>query len=354
METAAKTTVYTAKPADNETSKTSRNDKIADILKKLEREFAVQHCKPSTRRSYRNYIREYVHYRTRKNDSLIDEAAVKDYLTWLAVEKKVSSSTQDVAFHALRFFYTHVLERPFDVSKIDAVRAKKSRRIPTVFTQSETSALLEKAFGVYEIIFSLLYGCGLRIRVDCLTLRIKDIDFGQNMIILRDSKFGKSRSLRIPARIVPKLKAHIETAKKIHDQDLAERFGAVELPAALARKYPSAARSWAWQWAFPATSRYEIVIDGVKTQRRHHLHESAVQKVFKAAMLKAKIYKHAGPHTLRHSFATHQLEAGVNIRTIQEMLGHASLETTMIYTHCMRPTSEIQSPLDRLPAEVAA
>lgn len=331
---------------DNKTGKSRHNPRVQAVLDKMAAEFAVKHFRRSTCRSYRNYAIEYMYYRLGKKDQLTDEAAVKDYLTWLAVEKKVSKSTQNVAFNALRFLYLVVLERR--LGEIDAVRAKQPRRIPTVFSREEVAAFLSKSSGVYEIIFELLYGCGLRIEVDCLTLRIKDIDFGQNMIVLRDSKGGKSRSLRIPERTVPKLKAHIETVKKIHDRDLALGFGAVELPDALARKYPSAARSWAWQWAFPATTRYEIVLNGVKNERRHHLHESAVQKVFKAAMLRAKIYKHAGPHTLRHSYATHLIESGENIRTIQEQLGHASLETTMIYTHCMRPGSNVRSPLDTL------
>jgi len=328
-------TSYQQKYTDNKTGKTRHNEKVQTVLDRLDREFAIRHLRPSTRRSYRNYSIEYMYYRLRKNDQLTDEAAIKDYLTWMAVEKKVSASTQNVAFNALRFLYIVALQR--ELGKIDAVRARQHRRIPAVFTREEVIAIFRKLHGVYWLIGSLLYGCGLRIEVDCLTLRIKDIDFGQNMIILRDSKGEKSRSLIIPARSVVPLKSQIADAKKIHERDLSKGFGAVELPDALARKYQSAAKSWAWQWVFPATSRYTIEETG--EQRRHHLHETAVQKVIKTALIEARVFKHAGPHTFRHSYATHLLEAGENIRTIQELLGHSSLETTMIYTHCMRPSS---------------
>ena len=345
METVTQTRTY----ADNKTSKTRHSPKIQAVLDKLTQECAVKHFRRSTVRSYRNYAIEYMYYRLqRKTDQLTDEAAVKDYLIYLAVEKKVSASTQNVAFNALRFLYISVLQRP--LGNIDATRAKDHRRIPQVFTQDEVTRILGRLRGIYHIICSLLYGCGLRIRVDCLTLRVKDVDLDQGIITLRDSKGGKSRALAIPARLVDPLRIQISEAKKIHDQDLSAGFGSVELPDSLSVKYPSAAKSWAWQWVFPATSRYDITIAGVKTQRRHHLHESAVQKAFKSALLAAKVYKHAGPHSLRHSYATHLLESGENIRTIQELLGHSSLETTMIYTHCMRPASNIKSPLDRLPA----
>jgi site-specific recombinase XerD len=182
--------------------------------------------------------------------------------------------------------------------------------------------------------------------VDCLTLRVKDIDFGQRMVILRNSKGGKSRSVALPEKLIDKLKHHLEEVKKIHDRDLSAGFGSVVLPDALARKYPNAGKEWAWQWVFPATSRYTI--EGTGIQRRHHLHETAIQKAVKTAMREAKIYKHAGPHAFRHSYATHLLEDGVNIRTIQELLGHERLETTMIYTHVAHLGSNIQSPLDKI------
>ena len=352
METTTNPTTYEHNPPANRTGKSRHSATVQDLLSRLDNALALGHYRRSTCRSYRGAVIKFIYFRHRTRSQATGGAAISEYLSHRAEHDRISRSTQDIEFNALRFFYLHVLKT--DPGKIDATRARKYRRIPTVLTREEISAVLSKLHGVYRLICSLLYGCGLRIEVDCLTLRIKDVDFGQGRIVLRDSKGGKSRSLPIPAASLEPLRLQVAEAKRIHARDLAHGFGAVELPDALARKYPAAARSWAWQWVFPATGRYEITIDGARTERRHHLHESAVQKAVKAALIEARVFKHAGPHTFRHSYATHLLEDGVDIRTIQELLGHSSVETTMIYTHCAEAKKNVKSPLDRLTERMAA
>lgn len=352
MENVTEPTVYSQYQNTNKTAKSRHSPIVQEIINKINREMAYQHFRKRTCQSYRGAIIKYIYFRQKTRSQAVGGSAIAEYLTYRAEHDHISASTQNVEFNALRFFYLSVLKT--DPGKIDAVRAQKYRRIPTVFTRDEVTAVLAKLRGVYSLICSLLYGCGLRIEVDCLTLRIKDVDFGQGMIILRDSKGGKSRSLAIPEQIIEPLRLHIAEVKKLHDQDLAAGFGAVELPDALDKKYPAAAKSWAWQWVFPAAGLYEITIDGTKTKRRHHLLPDAVQKAVKAALMSAKVYKHAGPHTFRHSYATHLLEDGVDIRTIQELLGHSSVETTMIYTHCAQAKKNVKSPLDKLHALATA
>lgn len=333
---------YRTETADNNATKSGYSK--ADLLRQMERELKLLHRASSTRDSYLYYVREFIDYRHRIHSTLRGNDAVREYLTYLAIEKNISASTQNVALNALLFFYKNVLKA--DIGLIDAPRARKPRKLPVVFTREEVTAILSKLHSVYWLICSLLYGCGLRVKVDCLTLRVQDIDFGQKLIILKDSKGGKSRSLALPDALIEPLRIHLMEVKRIHDRDIAKGWGSVLLPNALARKYPSASKEWSWQWVFPATSRY--IEPKTNIQRRHHLHESAVQKAVKQARIEARIFKYAGPHIFRHSYATHLLEDGENIRTIQELLGHAHVETTMIYTHVAQSPSRVRSPLDRL------
>lgn len=325
-------------------NKTSKSRQIDDLMNNLRREIKTLHLAKSTMASYSYYVRDFIQRRERLHLKIRGNEAVHEYLAHLANDKYISASTQNVALNALLFFYKHV--RKVDIGLIDAPRARKPKRLPTVFTKEEVALLLSKLRGAYWLIASLLYGCGLRVEVDCLTLRIQDIDFGQKLVILKNSKGGTSRAMALPDAIIPKLRLHFEELKKIHESDLSAGYGSVSLPNALDRKYPSAARDWKWQWVFPASSLYAI--EGTNIKRRHHLHESAVQKAIKRALIEAKIHKHAGPHTLRHSYATHLLEEGVNIRTIQELLGHKNIETTMIYTHMANLPTKVKSPLDGL------
>lgn len=334
--------------ANNNTIKSGQTKE--GLLLQMGRELKLLHRSKSTGNSYRYYVSEFINYRNKTHSTKRGEDAIREYLTYLAVEKSVSASTQNVALNALLFFYKHILK--VNVGLIDAPRAKRSQKLPVFFTRDEVAAILSRLHGTYWLICSLLYGCGLRVKVDCLTLRVQDIDLSQKLIVLKNSKGGKSRALALPESLIEPLRLHLSDVKKIHERDLSQGYGSVVLPYALNRKYPGASKDWCWQWVFPAASRY--IEPTTKIQRRHHLHESAVQKAVKQARIEAKIYKQAGPHIFRHSYATHLLEDGINIRTIQELLGHANIETTMIYTHVAQLASKIQSPLDRLIREVKA
>jgi len=275
----------------------------------------------------------------------LGEADVKRYLSHLAMERRVAASTQNQAFNALLFLFREVLVQPLDGLQ-DTVRARRGARLPVVFSQEEVRRLLDAMAGTTKLMAQLTYGAGLRL-MECVTLRVKDLDFDQRRVIVRRGKGDKDRSTLLPASLVDPLKAHLWRVKARHDADLAEGHGEVRLPDALDRKYPNAGREWAWQYVFPSAILSPDREDG--KLRRFHTAESNLQKAVKEALRKSGIPKHAGVHTLRHSFATHLLEAGTNIREIQELLGHAHVETTMIYTHVLREISpRAESPLDRM------
>lgn len=325
--------------ADNEILK-SRH--IAPLLAEMQKKFSLRHFRPSTRRSYAAYVIDFILRKYHDHSMKEGAKAIEEYLSYLATEKHVSASTQNVAFNALLFFYKFVLGK--EVGDVNALRARRTRHLPCVLSREEVSAVLDFSEGVYRLINCLMYGCGLRVEVDCLELRVKDLDFRSRLLTLHDSKHGNSRSISIPESLLGPLQAQIEKVKQIHSSDLAEGWGAVELPDALERKYPSYAKDIGWQFLFPAESRYHAE-NG--TQRRHHLHVSAVQDAFKVALRKAGIHKPAHPHTLRHSYATHLLEDGEDIRKVQELLGHKSVKTTEVYTHVVQKHFA-RSPLDRL------
>jgi len=274
-------------------------DRMRDKLRMLRRSDA-------TADAYCNYVREFILFHGKRHPQEMAENEVEEYLTFLAVKRRVSSSTQGVAFNAILFLYSEVLG--IHLGKIDALRAKRSKRLPVVMTIKEVSAVLDQLRGVYWLICSLLYGAGLRHRVEALQLRVKDIDFGQQQIIVRQGKGDKDRVVMLPVKVADRLKRHLAQVKEIHEQDLRDGWGAAPLPDRLDRKYPAAPFEWGWQYVFPATSRWT----NTKTQQqgRHHLHETAVQKAVASAARRAKVIKHVTPHTFRHSFATHLLEAG--------------------------------------------
>jgi len=327
MNTAIKSNLYLVKPLDNGITK-SRSKK--DIL--------------PTDRMYCGYVGEFIDFQLKQEHPEHGAKAVEEYLTHLAVVKKVAASTQNVAFNALLFFYRRVLN--IELGEINASRAKKPQRLPVVCTRDEVHAILDHLKGDIWLVCGLLYGCGLRNEVDCLQLRIKDIDFGQNTVTVRESKGGSSCVLNLPAVLAERLRRHIVKVKQIHDQDLHEGWGVVDLPGALAKKYPNANREFGWQYLFPAQSRWNN--DATGLQGRPHIHETVIQKAVKSARIAAHIYKHVTPHTFRHSYATHLLEDGETIRTVQELLGHKSVTTTMIYTHVMQKKNAVKSPLDRM------
>lgn len=340
METHKIPGTYSLNPMDNEILKSRQ---ISELLTTLQNEFAIRHFKKSTRKSYQGYVVDFILFKHRRHSSEHGADAIKQYLTYMAVEKHVSASTQNVAFNALLFFYKQVLR--IEVGDVNAVRAKRTKHLPAVLTREEVAAILSRCKGVYWLASALMYGCGLRVEVDCLELRIKDIDFGSGQLILHDSKHGNSRSIPLPTSLVEPLKNHIAEVKRIHETDLADGWGAVELPDALGKKYPAYPKSFGWQWLFPSPDRFTAQ-DG--HQGRYHLQASALQEAFRLARQGAGILKPAHPHTLRHSYATHLLEDGEDIRTVQQLLGHKDVKTTEVYTHVMQKRIPTKSPLDRL------
>ena len=279
-------------------------------------------------------------------DTPTDRLGVEDvqrFLTHLAVDRSVAAKTQSLAYNAVAFLFKHVLERPLE--DVRFARTKGQQRLPVVLTREEVRRLCEAMDGTLGLIARLMYGTGMRL-MECIRLRAGDIDFGNRLIVVRNGKGGKDRIVPLPERLREPLEAHLVRVKALHDRDLAAGAGSVYLPEALARKYPSAAREWIWQYAFPSSRLAQDPKSG--EVRRHHLHESSLQGEVKAAGQRAGIAKRINSHALRHSFATHLLEAGYDIRTVQELLGHADVSTTMIYTHVLnRPgVVPVKSPVD--------
>lgn len=322
-----------------------KSRKKDEILAAMHKEMRLEHLSEKTERSYCGYVAEFIDFKICRHSVLTDEAAIREFLSYAALEKHVAASTQNVMLAALLYLYEKILHR--DVGLIDAPRARKPKRIKVVFSEDEAKAILAELHGQYHLAAGLMYGDGLRVEVDCLTLRIKDIDFGQGMIILQASKALNARTLPIPKHLVPELREQIERTERLWKQDLADGWGEVFMPDALAKKYPSAAKSWPWQWVFPAGSRWED--KETHQQGRWHMDVSVMQKTFKVAMFKAKVFKHAGPHTLRHSFATHLLEHGEDLKMVQELMGHKDLKTTQDYIHVAKTRfRSVVSPYDRL------
>jgi integron integrase len=271
------------------------------------------------------------------------EREIQEFLTYLASEQKVATSTQNQALSAITFLYRYVLHQELNLPK-KLITAKRSTHLPTVLTQQETRKILQCIDGTSGLITRLLYGSGMRLS-ECLRLRVKDIDFGQQRIIVRSAKGANERSTLLPETLITPLQIQIQTSQLIHQKDLNEGYGEAKLPFALNRKYPNAGKEWIWQYVFPASQRSTDPETG--EIRRHHLDSSTVQKSVRRAAQKAKIEKRITPHTFRHSFATHLLEAGYDIRTVQELLGHKDVKTTMIYTHVLKSgPMAVKSPLD--------
>ncbi len=303
----------------------------------------LRHYSHSTEKTYVYWIRKFIRFHKYKHPAEMHTDEVTSFLTYLAVERKVSPSTQNQALSALLFLYRSVLNKPFD-KQIAGVRASPKRKLPVVLTISEVKRLLNCLNGTYWLIGSLLYGSGLRL-MEGLSLRVKDIDVDHLCLIIRNGKGGKDRVVTLSRSLIEPLHAHLAWRFEQWQRDCSNGVGCVYLPYALERKYPNAATSWEWQYVFSARSVSNI--PGKAAKRRHHLHQSSMQKAMKLAVRRASIQKPATSHTLRHSFATHLLESGADIRTIQEQLGHANVQTTMIYTHVLnRGGAAVRSPLD--------
>jgi integron integrase len=298
-----------------------------------------------TEKSYVNWIRRYILFHAKKHPKEMGETEINAFLTHLAVEHRVSASTQTQALCALLFLYRTVLDR--EVGELEGlVRARRRRKLPVVLTQEEVKSILARLQGDDRLFLSLLYGTGMRL-AEALRLRVKDIDFSYDQILVRDGKGAKDRVTMLPASLKAELAAHLKKVKRLHEADLRDGHGRVHLPYALDRKYPGAAGEWGWQYVFPAPSFSQDPRSG--EWRRHHLHERGIQRAFHVAVRQAGVVKPATCHTLRHSFATHLLMSGYDIRTVQEILGHKSVQTTMIYTHVLnRGGRGVQSPIDRL------
>ncbi len=304
----------------------------------------VRHYSPKTFEAYRSWIRSLQQFTKSKDPRLLSMEDVKAFLSFLAVERKVSASSQNQAFNALLFVFRHVLEKEFGQVE-GVVRAKRKPYIPVVLSRDEVDRLIIQLEAPYDLVARVLYGCGLRL-FECMKLRVQDLDFDLMRVTVHDGKGKKDRTVPMPEALVEDLKSQIESVSQLHQEDISSKYAGCFLPDSLERKYPNAAKELAWQWIFPAKTLTLVPKTG--ESRRYHLHDSHVQKAIKRAVQRARIAKRATPHTLRHSFASHLLLANYDIRTIQELLGHSDLKTTMIYTHTVKSSTlkAAKSPLD--------
>ncbi len=313
-------------------------DQVRDAIRR-------KHYSLRTEDSYVHWIKRFIYFHDKRHPRDLGETEVTTFLNYLARERNVASSTQNQALSAVLFLYKEVLGTP--LAWLDGLdRAKRPARVPSVLTAAEVQRLLARLEGTKWLIASLLYGAGLRLR-ECLKLRVKDVEFSYRQLLIRDAKGARDRVTILPEAVIEPLKAHLVRAKALHEADLAAGYGDVEMPDALARKYPRAAYEWGWKFVFPSRKLSTDPRTGVI--RRHHVYDDVPGRAVKQAARDAGITKHVSCHTLRHSFATHLLENGYDIRTVQELLGHASVETTMIYTHVMNKGGRgVRSPLDRV------
>ena len=314
------------------------------VYSDLASEIKLRHYSPRTLEAYRGWVRQLQSFTRSKDPQLLSSKHVKEFLTYLAVKRKVSTSGQNQAFNALLFFYRHVLKNEFGEIK-DIPRAKRKPYIPVVLSREEVDAIITRLRYPYNLVVKLLYGCGLRL-LECLRLRVQDINFDSGILTVHDGKGKKDRTVPLPETIVPELKSQLQSVITLHQKDLEAGYAGTFLMDLLEKKYKNAARELVWQWFFPGKTL--TFVPDTKEYRRYHLHHTHVQKAIKGAVKRAKIPKRASAHTFRHSFASHLLQANYDIRTIQELLGHSDLRTTMIYTHTVksRTIKEAKSPLD--------
>jgi integron integrase len=310
----------------------------------LEDEILLRHYSRKTLKTYRQWLRKFQAFTRSKPPESLSVDDVKKFLTWLAVRREVAASTQNQAFNALLFFFRHVLHREF--GKVDGVvRAKRRPYLPVVLTREEIDLIISHLQAPYDLVVKVLYGCGLRL-FECLNLRMQCLNFEMGVITVHDGKGQKDRTVPLPEALIPELRSRVEKLKTLHQRDLDRKYAGVFLVTALDKKYPRAAKEFSWQWLFPAQALTKV--PETSEYRRYHLHETKVQKAIRAAVAKARLTKRASAHTFRHSFASHLLQANFDIRTIQELLGHSDLKTTMIYTHTVKSSTikEARSPLD--------
>ena len=318
--------------------------KLLDIVREKIR---LKHYSLSTERTYVHWIKHYIFYHNKKHPIEMEKEEIEQFLTSLAVQKKVSPTTQNQAFAALLFLYKEVLGIDMREWNIQALRAQERKRIPVVLTKEEVQKILAEMSGVYQLMTQLMYGCGLRMK-EVLNLRIKDIDFGFNKIYIWDSKSLNDRTVPLPQVLKERLKIQVATVEQLHQKDCADGYGSVYLPYALERKYPNAKFETKWQYLFPMRNLSKDPRKGIV--RRHHIHEKTFGRNIKQAAKKAGVHKRVTSHIFRHSYATHLLQSGIDLRSIQELLGHKSVETTMVYTHVVAEMNKakVMSPLDMM------
>ncbi len=315
------------------------------LLEQVRAKIRVKHYSIRTEEAYTNWIKRFILFHKKKHPEEMGEKEISEFLSHLAVHGDVSASTQNQAMCSIVFLYKQVLGKEMGEFQ-DLVWAKRPAKLPEVFTIDEVDNVLDNLGGIHNLIGTILYGSGVRL-IECLRLRVQDIDFACNKITVREGKGAKDRRTMLPESCIPALKEQLNKIKIQHEEDLENGFGTVYMPYALSKKYPNASKEWKWQYIFPAKRLSVDPRSGVK--QRHHLAESAVQKAVNMAIRKAGINKHAGCHTFRHSFATHLLEDGYDIRVVQELLGHEDVSTTMIYTHVLNQSGEtVRSPADML------
>ena len=341
----AQSQVYSKKKENDSTAAPdiSKNQSWKNELEILTNEIKLRQYSRKTLRAYTTWARSFQAYLKSKSPKLLESIDAKKFITHLAVEKKVAASTQNQAFNALLFFYRHVLKKEFGDFK-DIPRAKRTKYAPSVLSRKEIDDIIDNLEYPYSLVIKLLYGCGLRL-TEGLNLRVRDFDFDEGIVTI----YGKGRKFRkglLAKKVIPELKEHLNRVKNLHSLDLDAGYNGVFMPGQLESKYKNSEKEFAWQFFFPA--KQLTLIPGTKTLRRYHLHETHVQKAVKVAASKAQIPKNATPHIFRHSFATHLLKTGYDIRTVQELLGHSDVRTTMMYTQTLRypRPKEIKSPYD--------
>ena len=314
------------------------------LLRKTQMILRRKHYSYRTEQRYLSWIRRFISFHSMRHPVHMGRRDIEAFLNHLAIKEKVSASTQNQALNAILFLYRVVLSKPIKFP-LDAIRAKRPKHVPTVLSKAEARRVLECIQGPYQLMARLLYGSGLR-SSECLRLRVKDLDFANRQIVVRDGKGAKDRFTILPETLIHPLQTHLQLVKRVHERDLRSGYGEVHLPYALERKYPAANREWIWQYVYPSRRLSQDPRSG--RIRRHHLSSSGLRKAVRQAAKLARIDKRITPHTFRHSFATHLLEAGYDIRTVQDLLGHKDVKTTMIYTHVIkRGGLAVRSPLDR-------
>jgi integron integrase len=325
-------------------SKNSSSKKGKKLLDQYRDALRVRHYSYRTEETYTSWVRQYILYHGKRHPREMGVKEINAFVTHLVNHRNIAASTQNQALSAILFLYRNVLEIELDETGLIPIRPAKPKRLPTVLSPTEAKKVIEKMDGVYKIMAQIMYGSGLRL-MEVMRLRVKDLDFEVRQIIVRDGKGENDRLTVFPSLLLVPLQLHLKGVKAQHELDLSDGYGTVYLPYALEKKYPNANREFAWQYVFPAPSLSTDPVSGIK--QRHHLGEANLQRAVKRAAKLARINKHVTPHTFRHSFATHLLQNGYDIRTVQELLGHKDVKTTMIYTHVLNKGGlAVKSPLD--------